>query len=158
MKAPHPPSAIPHRGYSAPGREKAFTKEELSSNSEIVADAKGKIMDFQETFEVGDESNREMYNIWLPESVMPGFRDFVTKMFWRLHETSNAVLEALMMSLSLTNDERNTIGALHTGYSDQLRLAHYPPVSTAELSREDLGRLPAHTDWRYAAHQHDRLS
>ncbi|KAL9109638.1 MAG: hypothetical protein Q9227_005675 [Pyrenula ochraceoflavens] len=63
MKAPYSPSAIPHRGHSAPGREKAYTKEELSTNSDALADAKRKIMDFKETFEVGDESNKRMYNI-----------------------------------------------------------------------------------------------
>jgi len=29
QKAPHPKGAVPHRGYSAVGMEKAFTKEEL---------------------------------------------------------------------------------------------------------------------------------
>lgn len=29
MKAPHPESAIPHRGYSAPGIEKVYSKDDL---------------------------------------------------------------------------------------------------------------------------------
>ena len=29
MKAPHPPSSVPHRGYSAPGIEKVYSKDDL---------------------------------------------------------------------------------------------------------------------------------
>ena len=49
MKAPHPAAAIPHRGYSAPGVEKVYSKKDLDSS-----EAKGengtslrKIQDFK---------------------------------------------------------------------------------------------------------------
>lgn len=32
MKAPHPASAIPHRGYSAPGIEKVYSKGDLEKD------------------------------------------------------------------------------------------------------------------------------
>ena len=34
MKAPHPKNAVPHRGYSAPGMEKAYTKEDLAKDKD----------------------------------------------------------------------------------------------------------------------------
>ena len=32
MKAPHPPGMVPHRGYSAPGKERTFEKEEFNAS------------------------------------------------------------------------------------------------------------------------------
>ena len=91
------------------------------------------------------------YNIWLPEDVFPGFRAFATQFFWQLNRTASAILEALIMSLKLEDQEAKMVRALHTGHDNQLRLLHYPPVSH-EMRRADkeLSRLAAHTDWRYA--------
>lgn len=44
MLAPHPKGAVPHRGYSAPGMEKAYTKEDLQQD-EGHRDALRKIVD-----------------------------------------------------------------------------------------------------------------
>lgn len=40
MKAPHPPTAIPHRGYSAPGVEKVYSKEERDKDAETGGQGK----------------------------------------------------------------------------------------------------------------------
>ena len=32
MKAPHPTGMVPHRGYSAPGKERTFEKDEFDSS------------------------------------------------------------------------------------------------------------------------------
>ena len=45
MKAPHPKGSMPHRGYSAPGKEKAFTKEDLETDDEARRESLRKIMD-----------------------------------------------------------------------------------------------------------------
>jgi isopenicillin N synthase-like dioxygenase len=34
LKAPHPKGSVPHRGYSAPGMEKAYTKEDLERDED----------------------------------------------------------------------------------------------------------------------------
>jgi isopenicillin N synthase-like dioxygenase len=88
------------------------------------------------------------YNIWLPEDVFPGFRQFTTKLFWDLNKTANAILDAFIMSLDLTEKEADSVRALHTGHDNQLRLLHYPPISSEMLKDKDIGRLGAHTDWR----------
>ena len=102
----------------------------------------------QESYEIGSEENAEQYNIWLPESVFPGFRTFTTQLFWRLSETSMAILDALIMSLGLNVQEAAEIRKLHSGHNNQLRLLHYPPLSGEMLNRTDLTRLGEHTDWR----------
>ena len=44
MQAPHPKGAVPHRGCSAPGKEKAYTKEDLRQD-EHHREALRKIVD-----------------------------------------------------------------------------------------------------------------
>lgn len=47
LKAPHPDGFVPHRGYSAPGREKAYNKDELESDQLEVKESGRKITDFK---------------------------------------------------------------------------------------------------------------
>ena len=35
MKAPHPAGMVPHRGYSAPGKERAFAKDDLDASDAV---------------------------------------------------------------------------------------------------------------------------
>ncbi|KAI4194877.1 MAG: hypothetical protein LQ348_002542 [Seirophora lacunosa] len=147
MLAPHPNGAVPHRGYSAVGKEKAFTKEDLQQG-EHYRDTLRKIVDCKETYEVGSESNEVQYNIWLPEAVLPGFRTFSTKLYWELHRTSMRILDAMIMALNLSDSEGEYVRSLHSGHGNQLRFSHYPPVPIDKLNKEILSRLPAHTDWR----------
>lgn len=44
-KAPHPKGPVPHRGYSALGMEKAYTKEDLETNDDTRRDSLRKITD-----------------------------------------------------------------------------------------------------------------
>lgn len=166
MLAPHPKGAVPHRGYSAPGMEKAYTKEDLQQD-EDHRDALRKIVDCKvrnnslrqktikfadsakETYEVGSEENKVQYNIWLPEDILPGFRTFSTNLYWELHKTSMRILDAIIMALGLSESEGEYVRSLHSGHGNQLRFSHYPPVPIERLDEEILTRLPAHTDWRF---------
>ena len=144
MKAPHPSGAVPHRGYSAPGTEKVYTKEQASD----TADAVRKVADFKESYEVGSESNERHYNIWLPESVLPGFRAFSLDLFWRLNALGETILGALAIGLGLTAEEtRYLTKELRSGHNNQLRYLHYPAVPREMVDREMVARMPAHTDW-----------
>ncbi|KAF1978149.1 putative leucoanthocyanidin dioxygenase [Bimuria novae-zelandiae CBS 107.79] len=139
MKAPHPDGPIPHRGYSGSGRERAANKTALETNDDY-----SNVADVKEIYELGSDKNTLQYNIWLPEHVLPGFRDFTTKLFWELHKTSQAILEALIMSLDLTTEEADSVRSLNTGHENQLRLLHYPAVPNPT---NENSRLGAHTDW-----------
>ena len=102
----------------------------------------------QESYEVGSEENKRNYNIWLPEQVLPGFRETTTEMYWELHKISMNILEAMMLGLGYTEKERKHVHSLHSGHNDQLRLLHYPPLADDSIDTELIGRMPAHTDWR----------
>ncbi|PVI08348.1 putative leucoanthocyanidin dioxygenase [Periconia macrospinosa] len=148
MKAPHPDAPVPHRGYSGTGRENAARKTETEDwdGSAKKADYE-KLTDYKESYEIGSESNEVNYNIWLPEQAFPGFRTWGLELYWRLHETAMSILEALMMSLELAEDEMEEVRALHTGHDHQLRLLHYPPIEEVLRKDKHTSRLGAHTDW-----------
>jgi isopenicillin N synthase-like dioxygenase len=101
----------------------------------------------QESYEVGSDENEIQYNIWLPEEVFPGFRDFTTKFYWELNKTAMFILDALILSLELTEDEAKSVRALHSGHDNQLRLLHYPLIESSLLKDQYASRLGAHTDW-----------
>ncbi|KAF4998943.1 hypothetical protein FDECE_11657 [Fusarium decemcellulare] len=96
---------------------------------------------------MGSEENKREPNIWPPEQVYPGFRNFLVRFYWELNKTSLAILDALIMSLDLTEDEAKTVRALHPGHDHQLRLLHYPPMDEATAADKYSARIGAHRDW-----------
>ncbi|KAJ4354347.1 uncharacterized protein N0V89_006082 [Didymosphaeria variabile] len=137
MKAPHATAIVPHSGYSSVGKEHL-------GNQDSKNGAKFEASDYKESYDIRSEENKIDYNIWLPEEVLPGFRAFTTKFFWELHQLSDKILGALILSLEATEEEAKAVKALYTGHENDLRLAHYFPIEDAEKGR---GRLGAHTDW-----------
>ena len=51
------------------------------SGPEITTPA-SKAPDVKESFESGREDDAQMPNIWLPEDVLPGFREACMDMYW----------------------------------------------------------------------------
>lgn len=99
----------------------------------------------QESYEVGSEENTEQPPIWLPESVLPGFREFETSFYWECNQVARNILSAIAIGLGL--DDSDFILKFHSGHNNQLRLLHYPPIPAAELENKKAARMPAHTDW-----------
>lgn len=66
-------------GYSAPGKEKVV--QHVYDRNELEALRK-KAPDLKESFEVGREDDPVMPNIWLPESMLPGFKDASLEFYW----------------------------------------------------------------------------
>jgi isopenicillin N synthase-like dioxygenase len=149
MKAPHPAGPTPHRGYSGTGRENAARKTE-TEHWEGTAKASDYVesTDYKESYEIGSDENKAEYNIWLPEEVFPGFREWGLRFYWELNQAGSAIFEALMMSLELEEREMENVRGLHSGHDNQLRLLHYPPVEDVRLKSGNKHRLGAHTDWR----------
>jgi isopenicillin N synthase-like dioxygenase len=148
MKAPHPNGHTPHRGYSGTGRERGAVKTAKETDDEDLKQQYTSTADYKESYEIGSEENDVQYNIWLPEDMLPGFRDFTTGFFWELNKTAKLILEALIEALQLPAAEADAVRLLHTGHDNQLRLLHYPPITDGMIGHEGLGRLGAHTDWR----------
>lgn len=149
MKAPHPEGPTPHRGYSGTGRENAARKTETEDwEGKAKSDDYIQSTDYKESYEIGSEENKVDYNIWLPEDLFPGFREWGLRFYWELDKVGKAILEALMMSLELEEGEMERVRKLHTGHDNQLRLLHYPPVGEERWKKGNKHRLGAHTDWR----------
>ena len=99
----------------------------------------------QESYEVGSEENIQQPPIWLPEDVLPGFREFTTSFYWKLNEVATKILTAMAVGLNL--DDPEYFLKYHSGNENQLRLLHYPPIAASELESNRAARMPAHTDW-----------
>ncbi|KAF2009430.1 putative leucoanthocyanidin dioxygenase [Aaosphaeria arxii CBS 175.79] len=148
MKAPHPDAPVPHRGYSRPDdKNHVAAKTAKEMTSEAKKEMYSKTKDFKEAFDLGSEENRDEPNTWLPKGVYDGFREFTLKFYWELNKTSLAILDALIISLDLTDEEADRVRALHPGHDHQLRLLHYPPVARVEAADKLVTRMGAHTDW-----------
>ena len=72
------------------------------------------------------------------------------RFYWQLEKAARRILEAVSLALSLTPAEKDYLFDLHSGHNNQLRLLHYPPISTEKLRKYVVARMPVHRDWRYA--------
>jgi isopenicillin N synthase-like dioxygenase len=142
MQAPHPDGPDVHRGYSYPGLEKV---SQYMDGDEDVGKALREVKDCKESYEVGSEENEQQPNVWLPEGTLPGFREFTTKFYWECNKVAQSILRAMALGIGLEDPEY--LIKYHSGHNNQLRLLHYPPVPAAELERQAVARMPAHSDW-----------
>ena len=69
--------------------------------------------------------------------------------YWQLEKAARRILEAVSLALSLTPAEKDYLFDLHSGHNNQLRMLHYPPISTEKLRKNVVARMPAHRDWWY---------
>ena len=69
----------PRTGYSAPGVEKVV--QHVYDDKEL-RDLRAKAPDVKESFECGWEENAGMPNIWLPDGVLPGFKEACLDFYW----------------------------------------------------------------------------
>jgi len=99
----------------------------------------------QESYEVGSESNGAQPNVWLPETVLPGFRDFMNSFYWECHENAKMLLRAMAIGIGLS--EEDFFLKKHSGHNNQLRLLHYPQVPADDIESRPMTRMPAHCDW-----------
>ncbi|KAK9418794.1 hypothetical protein SUNI508_07814 [Seiridium unicorne] len=149
LKAPHPPGPMPHRGYSGIGKEKVYSKDEVESHTgdENVSRTLRKISDFKESYEIGSEDDPVQQNIWLPEDVLPHFKEYMNGLYKRLVGVSQVVLDAISLGFGLDDEANRALNKLMSDCHCQLRLLHYPAISKEKLQKELLARLPAHHDW-----------
>ncbi|KAJ7443644.1 thymine dioxygenase [Mycena galericulata] len=133
--APHPPSGTHHRGYSSPGRENI---SDIKSPKPIPT--------LKEHFECGREGNEVMPNIWLPDDVLPGFKESCLDFFWLCYEVELNILRALALGLGL---DENYFGQYHAAPDgNQLRLLHYARQRFRHALRsEEVERINAHSDY-----------
>ncbi|KAI0538617.1 hypothetical protein GGR58DRAFT_287039 [Xylaria digitata] len=144
MLAPHPLGSSVHRGYSWPGLEK-ISQTVYADGEEDKQVEDRKVSDVKESYEIGSETFTQQPNIWLPPAVLPGFREFMMKFYWRCFDVTGQLLRALALGIGL--DDEEFFVRLHNGLNNQLRLLHYPPVEVERVARNEVARMPAHSDW-----------
>ncbi|KAI9367936.1 hypothetical protein BJX61DRAFT_537663 [Aspergillus egyptiacus] len=144
MKAPHPPGWAVHRGYSWPGLEKVTQIMDTGDAAEEREKLR-EVPDVKEVYDIGSENNTSQPNQWLPENVLPGFREFMVQFYSDCDRVGRDVLRALAIGLDLADADYLT--KKHSGKDNQLRLLHYLPVPAEDLEKERVSRCAAHTDW-----------
>ncbi|KAI2624876.1 Clavaminate synthase-like protein [Hypoxylon sp. NC1633] len=144
MLAPHPPGPTVHRGYSWPGLEKV--SQDIIKDGDEAKEAKNRMVeDVKESYEIGSEESQLQPNVWLPQDVLPGFREFMTDFYWKCFEAAKELLRALAIGVGL--EDEDFFLRFHSGENNQLRLLHYPPIEAEKLSSNSVARMPAHSDW-----------
>ncbi|KAJ6609998.1 thymine dioxygenase [Mycena sp. CBHHK59/15] len=139
--APHPPSGTHHRGYSSPGQEKVV---QHVYHPDAIAEERARAPDAKESFECGREGDEVMPNIWLPDGVLPGFKEKSLDFFWLCYEIELNILRALALGFDLPEEY---FLKYHTAPDNQLRLLHYPSVPTEALQNERISRIGQHSDF-----------
>ncbi|KAF8625831.1 hypothetical protein AX15_005167 [Amanita polypyramis BW_CC] len=92
----------------------------------------------KESFEVGSEDDDSMPNIWLPESVLPGFKEVSLTFYWKCYGVERNILCALALGFGL---EEEWFLRYHEGTDNQLSI----PLESLETNR--LTRMSGHTDF-----------
>ncbi|KAG2033375.1 flavonol synthase/flavanone 3-hydroxylase [Suillus americanus] len=144
LLAPHPKEGWKHRGYSGVGREQA---SQMVFDPTQLAAIRKQTPDFKESFDIGRNNCPHISNVWLPEQVLPGFRDAASAFFdtCRRFEIEK-LLPALSLGLELPGGGE-FLGKYHQEAENQLRLLHYPAAPAEVFARGEKGRVGAHTDY-----------
>ncbi|KAJ9603591.1 hypothetical protein H2200_011777 [Cladophialophora chaetospira] len=133
--------SVAFRGYNVLGVQKVPLALQVRGGDPSI---KGFSPDFNETFDLGSDENIEQPNKWLPEHVLPGFREFSTKFYGECWKATQNILRALAIGLGI--EDENLIERLHSYPLNSLSFKHYPPVLLSELDRNEKKRLGAHSD------------
>ncbi|KAL6878575.1 hypothetical protein J3F83DRAFT_239395 [Trichoderma novae-zelandiae] len=140
-RAPHPPEAWHHRGYSSVGREKV---SQMIFDSASLAAARS-VPDVKESFDIGrGDAAAPMPNVWPPEDVLPGFRAFFEGFYEVCHDAERELLRLVALGMGL---EREYFVGYHSHRDNQIRLLRYPAVEERALREGLAERIAAHTDF-----------
>ena len=141
MKAKHPPGYTVHRGYMGVGREKV-----VEGGTGYIQEEEGQtfIIDQKESYDLGHERNPMQPNQWLPEDVLPGFKEYMVKYHSSFHESAKIVFEVIELGLGLGKE---FFADRCSSVENQLRLLHYPSLKVDKLEDSGSTRFGAHADW-----------
>ncbi|KAJ8077579.1 hypothetical protein PM082_002011 [Marasmius tenuissimus] len=133
-------------GYSGIGMEQV--SQMVFDPEELVAIRKGKSLDFKESFNVYDETctaGLGLENTWLPEEVLPGFRESALDYCRSCRAFQmERLLPALSIGMGL---DKGFFNEYHKDGANLLRLVHYPEAPAEVFESGEKGRIGAHTDY-----------
>ncbi|MCJ1245559.1 hypothetical protein MMC30_002763 [Trapelia coarctata] len=126
--AQRPPDRSNHRGYSGVGNGKVRERVCMS-----------------ESFDVGNPKDEGQPNTWLPEELLPGFREFMGEYFQDCTKLIHQLLDCLSLALNLPATD--SLAQYHRNSLFKLCLLHYPALSAPLLRSGIQTRIPAHSDF-----------
>lgn len=122
-----------NRGYTAQGREKVSSLEEL----EDIAELRKQVPDLKESIEIGREGEPDMPNMWPPTEGDDEAKVFKEVMI-NFHDTCKALYIQLMRAIAQgMGIEESWFDGFTDGGDNTLRLLHYPEVSKSVFKRDD---------------------
>lgn len=136
----HPEDGAHHRGWSSIGKEKVV---QMVFDKDTISDLR-KHPDVKESFDLGNENDKDIYNIWPKEEDIPAFREYCNYYFKVNQYASQRLLRALSLGLGLDED---FLLNYHRDGNNQVRLLHYPPTDEKNLREGETERIAAHTDF-----------
>lgn len=140
-KAPRPEESWHHRGYSSVGREKVT---QMIFDEASISAARS-VPDVKESYEIGrDDKEAPLANVWPPQDLLPGFREFFTKFYDVCYAAELEILRLIALGLGLKEDY---FIPFHENKDNQIRLLHYPPIEENLLRQGKAERIAAHTDF-----------
>ncbi|KAL0567810.1 hypothetical protein V5O48_014186 [Marasmius crinis-equi] len=133
-QAVQPPQGGMQLGYHGVGVEQV--SQMIFDADELASIRKGKLLDFKESFEI---------NIWPPEEILPGFREFELDYCQACRAFQmERLLPALSIGMGLDKD---FFSRHHRNAENKLRLLHYPEGPVEIFESGEKGRIAAHTDF-----------
>ncbi|TVY35099.1 UPF0676 protein [Lachnellula subtilissima] len=130
------------RGWSCVGGEQV---------PEVVGEKGKNVVDwtvrrrYQEAYGLGTDDNPAQPNVWIPSSLLPGFRTFMLSFQSSCWGVAQDILRALALGLGLPDED--CLLKFHAQGENELSLRHYPAVDEDAVRSGQLDRLGAHTDF-----------
>lgn len=94
---------------------------------------------------MGSDQNTLDPPIWISDSILPGFRDFMKSFFPECWKSAQLVLRALALGLGYPDED--FLLKFHDEAENDLSIRHYPPVKEHKIQSGEMDRLGAHTDF-----------
>lgn len=143
MTIAHPPNSTPNRGYSYVGQENVANISGYEKGREA---GRGITRDIKETVDMGSATDNLVSNLWLEESILPGYRSTMESFYNKAFETEMHILSALAIALGLK--DKDHFLSMHNRAENEFRILHYPDIPASEL-RDGSGatRIAEHTDF-----------
>ncbi|KAF6235478.1 hypothetical protein HO173_006161 [Letharia columbiana] len=123
-----PPDKSIYRGYVGVGREKV--RERVC---------------IKESFDTGNPDEDEQTNLWPPEELLPGFREFMEMFYQECSKLVRQLLDALSIALHLA--PADSLAQFHEASLFAMSLLYYPALPTKDLLSGAHTRIPAHSDF-----------
>ncbi|KAH8651371.1 hypothetical protein BX600DRAFT_502104 [Xylariales sp. PMI_506] len=139
MVAKHPPKANPNRGYSYVGQENVAGISGYEKGK-----SPGLTKDIKESLDMGAANDDLVDNLWVKESTLPGFRNFMESFYDEAFKTELHLLSALARALKISESH---LKSLHSRAENEFRLLHYPTTPAGDLLKGTSTRIAEHTDF-----------